>query len=236
MIGIDISTNYGKIEIVSLGKKTLPERQDESWYDYTKNCISKQCNVEKANVKCMEQIHGRDIIYMKDYKFWTKPLIGDGIISCNEEDVLAIRTADCLPLLIWSYDEPWIAALHIGWKGAKQGILDELLKTFTDSASQYGYYIGPYIRGESYEVGLDVGNLFSGSVGLSPSLTHKKDKFQLDLGKIVHHRIREAFPKAVILDVCDDTFGSDQWFSHRSGDLGRNLHAIRFFALSEKSE
>ena len=77
---------------------------------------------------------------------------------------LAIRTADCLPILIADEQHRAVAAVHAGWRGTVLGIVGETIRAMTD---QFGtrpedlvVAIGPGIGACCYTVGPEVGARF----------------------------------------------------------------------------
>ncbi len=50
------------------------------------------------------------------------------VTNCNNL-ILAVTTADCLPVWIWSEDGEIIGIAHAGWKGLRSGIIKNLIKT-----------------------------------------------------------------------------------------------------------
>ncbi len=85
---------------------------------------------------------------------------GDGLITQKKELGLTIRTADCLPLFLWSNEI--IALLHIGYRGLLLGILDsfsEQLKKLSDN-HKINAAIGAHIHECCFEVQEDTLKLF----------------------------------------------------------------------------
>jgi len=88
------------------------------------------------------------------------PLIGDAIIT-NQEDVLVmVATADCAPLLLFDPVVRVVAAVHAGWRGT---LLNIAAKVVYEMALHYGSDpkdivagIGPAIGPCCYEVGKEV--------------------------------------------------------------------------------
>jgi len=74
---------------------------------------------------------------------------GDGIFTRRKDFVLVVRTADCLPILLWGNGE--IGAVHMGWRSAQTGILDNL----PEDLSGYKVFLGPSMRKCCFEVGED---------------------------------------------------------------------------------
>lgn len=74
---------------------------------------------------------------------------GDGLITKETNIVCVVRTADCMPIFLSSEKLGTIGIVHMGWRGAKKGILDNIkydLKSFKAVA-------GLGIRQCCYEVG-----------------------------------------------------------------------------------
>lgn len=107
-----------------------------------------------------EQIHSSIVIETKAQGFKTPPQ-ADGIIDHSFEHILAIKTADCLPVLI--IGKNGVAFIHAGWKGLRDKIL---LNPSIDTISPQIAYIGPHIKTHNYEVGSDFQEHFPNSKSL----------------------------------------------------------------------
>jgi YfiH family protein len=70
----------------------------------------------------LKQIHSTRIHSVKNEGIYE----GDGLFSTQPNLVLVVRTADCLPLLLYSEKLDVIGAIHMGWRGAKEGILEKI--------------------------------------------------------------------------------------------------------------
>jgi hypothetical protein len=72
--------------------------------------------------------------------------------------LLAVKTADCVPLLAVDAELGRYAALHAGWRGTAAGILPNLLRAWRAAGSSLGgvyLELGPHIQGCCYEVQSD---------------------------------------------------------------------------------
>ena len=72
---------------------------------------------------------------------------------------ICIRTADCVPVLIFDLQNSIAVAVHAGWRGVENEILVKsllALKAQGFSAPNAVAFIGPHIMQKSFEVGLDV--------------------------------------------------------------------------------
>jgi YfiH family protein len=72
----------------------------------------------------LKQTHLSDVCEVSRGGYYT----GDGLMTCSAGLVLFIKTADCLPLLLYSPDKKAVAAVHMGWRSAVSGILGNLPK------------------------------------------------------------------------------------------------------------
>lgn len=104
------------------------------------------------------QIHSNKIIWIEK----SKDLKCDGILTKEKNCFVGVKTADCVPLIIWNKD--FVGALHCGWRGLSRGILENLLKILKKKniyLKSCKYFLGPSIGKCCYEVKEDVGNLFA---------------------------------------------------------------------------
>ena len=76
----------------------------------------------------------------------------DGIITSTKNLGLVVKTADCLPILL--EDDINIGAVHAGWRGVKNNIVENALRHF--KSSQLRMSVGPHAQSCCYEVQEDV--------------------------------------------------------------------------------
>lgn len=105
----------------------------------------------------LNQIHGTDCV--KYQKSFSIP-IADSSFAKNKNQVLAVMTADCLPILFKSNNADWVAACHAGWRGLLNGVVESTLNTFHGPMEEIVAWIGPAISKNAFEVGDDVRQMF----------------------------------------------------------------------------
>lgn len=79
----------------------------------------------------------------------------DAIISLKDGIRIGVRTADCVPVLIYAPDIKAVAAVHAGWKGSIGGILDNVVEKLHELGADTKLMkvsFGPSICGNCYEV------------------------------------------------------------------------------------
>jgi hypothetical protein len=71
-----------------------------------------------------------------------------------------VMTADCLPLLVTDRQGSCVAAIHAGWRGLVNGIIEQTLSAMPVENNQLLVWLGPAIGPQAYEVGDDVRQMF----------------------------------------------------------------------------
>jgi purine-nucleoside/S-methyl-5'-thioadenosine phosphorylase / adenosine deaminase len=91
-------------------------------------------------------------------------LTGDGLITCLPQIVLAILTADCLPVLLVDTRNKAVGAFHAGWRGTAARIVEKgvglMRREFGTRPEDIRAAIGPGIQQCCYEVGEELRTKF----------------------------------------------------------------------------
>jgi polyphenol oxidase len=120
----------------------------------------------------LRQIHS-DLIHHVD-TVPEHPLTGDGLITSTPGILLAIQTADCLPLILADTEQLVIGVFHAGWRGtlkriAQKGI-GEMRRLFATKPEDIKAAIGPGIHSCCYEVGSEVREQFESQFAYAAEL------------------------------------------------------------------
>ena len=148
----------------------------------------------------------------------------DASISHSKNQVLAILTADCLPIVITNTQGTEIAAIHAGWRGLLAGVIENTIQSMTTPSTALMAWIGPHICKNCFEVGADVLSSFTGHGACSPSMIQasSNDKWRINLAEIATNILQSKGLHSVNnCHYC--TFEDTQrYFSYRrSGNTGR---------------
>lgn len=120
----------------------------------------------------LEQMHGTEVARFDDsrsathvdaaktHRSWPMPR-ADGAVTRTRGVVLAIRTADCLPVLLCSRAGTVVGAAHAGWRGLAAGVLENTLAALGCDADEAIAWLGPGIGQRAFEVGADVRDAFT---------------------------------------------------------------------------
>jgi polyphenol oxidase len=123
----------------------------------------------------LRQIHS-DIIHCID-SIPDEPLVGDGLITNTPGLLLAIQTADCLPVILVDAERRAVGVFHAGWRGTVQRIVEkgvgEMFRCFGARARDLKAMIGPGIHGCCYEVGEELRPKFESQFEYASGLFHE---------------------------------------------------------------
>ncbi len=84
------------------------------------------------------------------------PPVADALLTRAADLPLAVRVADCLPVLFADCDGTVVAAAHAGWRGLAAGVLEATVAAMDAAPSRIVAWIGPAIGPGAFEVGPEV--------------------------------------------------------------------------------
>jgi YfiH family protein len=103
----------------------------------------------------MEQVHGNAVALSDGVG--GRPPVCDGIVTDRPGVVLAVRVADCVPVLLADAAAGVIGAAHAGRLGVEKGVVPETVARMRAlGATDITAWIGPHICGGCYEVPADM--------------------------------------------------------------------------------
>jgi purine-nucleoside/S-methyl-5'-thioadenosine phosphorylase / adenosine deaminase len=107
----------------------------------------------------LRQVHGTRVVQFDPPPHTEKKedtQEADAALTRTPGEVLAILTADCLPVLFCANDGTEIAAAHAGWRGLSAGVLENTLAGMQTPRAEILAWLGPAIGPAAYEVGDEV--------------------------------------------------------------------------------
>jgi YfiH family protein len=142
-----------------------------------------------AEPRWLEQVHGCDV---------STPVLprrrADACFSDRAGEVCAVLTADCLPVLFCNESATAVAAVHAGWRGLADGVLERTLACFEDPPSSLMAWLGPAIGPRFFEVGPEVREAFVGcrQEAASAFRPGKGDRWFADIWELARQRLKAA--------------------------------------------
>ena len=167
----------------------------------------------------------------------------DGVdaLSTNLSNVfVCVKTADCIPVLLWDDHTHVVSAVHAGWKGTQKRIveanIDVLHATYGTQAKHLHAIIGPGIGPESFEVDDEVYDLFA-QAGFSMEKLAKRypdsrnpqaEKWHIDLWECNRLQLikKGVNPENIHVSGIDTYTNYDRFFSARRHIDGRIINGI----------
>jgi len=120
----------------------------------------------------LRQIHS-DVIRSVD-SVPQEHLTGDGLITATPGLLLAIQTADCLPVILVDSKRHAVGVFHAGWRGTVKRIVEkgvgEMFRCFGAQARDIKAAIGPGVQSCCYEVGEEVRTKFESQFAYAAKL------------------------------------------------------------------
>lgn len=100
-----------------------------------------------------------------DHVLWTekagRPEDTDAVITDSPGLCVCVKTADCIPILLYDARQRIVAAVHAGWRGTVADIVGKTVKEMNPlNATDIHAIIGPGISLECFEVGDEVYEIF----------------------------------------------------------------------------
>ncbi len=172
-----------------------------------------------AEPSWLQQTHSTDVVAAH-----TMLLDANADASYTNMDniVCAVMTADCLPILLCDTNGTTIAAIHGGWRGLLNGIIQNTLANMP--ATTLMAWLGPAIGPQCFEVGAEVRHAFvKQSEQFSSAFIPKaQDKYLADIYKIAHIILNNAGVKHIYGGTYCTVTQQEQFFSYRrDGQTGR---------------
>lgn len=196
-------------------------------------------------VLCGHQVHGYKVGIVDREGMTREDFDGYDALITNLPIAIGVRTADCIPVLLYDPVYKAVGAIHAGWKGTVQKIvlysISSMIATYKTDPKDLIAVIGPGIGLESFQVGEEVSQLFK-EAGVPFDIVWKWDGApESDSMKGGHHIDLKAANKWLLMSngvkeenifVSDiDTYTDERFFSaRREGfECGRAISAIKLY-------
>lgn len=140
---------------------------DEAHVKENRQLLAKQLGIDSQAIIMPHQVHGIEVRQLGE-EFLTLPenvrkMIVEGVdalITDLPKVCIGVSTADCIPILLLDEAHHAAAAIHAGWRGTVQRIVQKTIAmmraAFSTNPADIKAVIGPGISRESFEVGDEV--------------------------------------------------------------------------------
>lgn len=185
--------------------------------------------VDAAHIMIPRQTHSTNVCYVD---FAGEVPDTDAVITDKAGLCIAVKTADCIPVLLYDSRRHLIAAVHAGWRGTVGRIVEKTLLQMQSRAGDVSAIIGPGISLESFEVGDEVYEQF---LQAGFPMGRLAERFPSTDGERWHINLKDAnrwlleqngITRILVSDI--DTLTSPHFYSARRDTIntGRNINGI----------
>ncbi len=185
-------------------------------------------DVGSAHVPCwLKQVHGTQVVDASAH--YHLPPEADASYSLEPNAVCCVMTADCLPVLLCDRAGTQIAAVHAGWRGLADGVIEATLDQLSADPTELLVWLGPAISQAAFEVGEEVRDTFishdtAASQAFKPSL---QGRWLADLYWLAKQRLAARGINYVYGGQCCSYQDAQRFYSYRrDGVTGRMVSMI----------
>lgn len=225
-----VSTRNGGVSEAPFNSLNLADHvgDDEQAVKENRQIVEARCELP-VPVNWLNQVHGTRLIddaaRLRDQTRRERnpenvvkgsSIEGDAAFTRMRREVLAVMTADCFPVMLYSEKDGSLALVHAGWRGLASGIIEKTAAHFSQIST---VWLGPGIRRCHFQVGLELKDHFQEHCFVRDS---ENAGLMLDLPQVIRDKC-EALDISRILDDGRCTYcESDTFFSYRrDGSTGR---------------
>ena len=177
-----------------------------------------QTHLGAAPVQWLEQVHGVRVVEAGEE---TLPR-ADAVWTMARGQVLAVLTADCLPVVLADRAGQVVAVAHGGWRGLVDGVLSETVAAM--KVKPEIAWLGPAIGADVYEVGEEVlARVLAADVSFAAATRRSPlpGKGSLDLSSLAELQLKKAGVTEVYASGLS-TWDTERFYSYRrEGQTGR---------------
>ncbi len=136
----------------------------------------------------LKQVHGVTVADATDAGCWPE---ADACVSSHPGAVCVVMTADCLPVLLCDDRGSVVGAVHAGWRGLCDGVIEHAVSAMGVAPGTLMAWLGPAIGVTAFEVGDDVRAEF---IARDPKSTaafvpHAPNKWRADIYQLARLRL-----------------------------------------------
>ncbi|MCW2950572.1 MAG: hypothetical protein JWN41_1585 [Thermoleophilia bacterium] len=205
-----------------------------------RRALAESLGLRPSAVASVHQVHGADVWLdlahtahrvSTDVR-WSEAastVDADALVTTRPHIALAVSVADCLPIaLVWGNA---VAAIHAGWRGLAQGVIEATFavtrraagSTVALAGAAPRAVIGPALRRCCFEVGRDVAEHFPDTCS-----DHSDGDARLHFDAVdeARHRLEKLDVVVDVIDVCTRCDAQQRLFSHRADPHASGRQAL----------
>ena len=155
----------------------------------------------------------------------------DASFSLQANHVCAVMTADCLPVLICNSQGDKVSAIHAGWRGLAEGVIENSVAGLNERPGRLMAWLGPAIGPQAFEVGEDVRHVFVEKFAQADTafMQNRPGHYLADIYQLARLVLSSVGVKAIYGgEYCTFTDANHFYSYRRDGTTGRQVSLIWF--------
>jgi len=175
----------------------------------------------------LKQVHGANVVRAGEVT-GERPQ-ADAAIAAASDQICAILTADCMPVLLARTDGTRVAAAHAGWRGLASGVLESTIAALETPPRELAAWLGPAIGPDHFEVGSEVRAAFLriDPAAVTAFRANARGRWMCDLYRLAHQHLNRAGVDAIFGGGRCTFAEATEFFSYRrDGRCGRMASLI----------
>ena len=188
----------------------------------------------RAAPRWLKQVHGTGVARVDAGRVPDTEAEADASVTDVPGEVLAILTADCLPVVVAARDGGEIGAAHAGWRGLATGVLENVVAAMRTAPEDLVAWLGPAAGPRAYEIGEEVREAFvAQDPAAAPAfVATRPGHWKADLYALARMRLAAAGIADGAIhggNRCTITEAGD-FFSHRRDGRGGRIATLAWIA------
>lgn len=157
-----------------------------------------------------------------------RPEDTDAVITDVPGLCVCVKTADCIPVLLYDLRRRVVAAAHAGWRGTVSRIVQKTIREMGSNPIDLRAIIGPGISQDAFEVGDEVYDQFYSAGFPMERIAVRKEKWHLNLWDANRWLLEECGVHDIhIAGLCTYSLRDRFYSARRDGiQTGRNYNGI----------
>ena len=170
------------------------------------------------------QTHSDHVLWMHEAG---RPEDTDAVITDRPGLCVCVKTADCIPVLLYDLRQRIVAAAHAGWRGTVARIVQKTIAQMGSNPSDLHAIIGPGISQAAFEVGDEVYEAFRDAGFPMERIAVREAKWHIDLWDANRWLLEEGASDIQIAGLCTMQVSNGFYSARRDGiQTGRNYNGI----------
>ncbi len=193
-----------------------------------------------VNDNALHVSHNRQLLsqYLPNAPVWLNQVHGTHVVDAEETNcipdadasfskkthvVCVSMTADCLPVLLCDDAGTVVTAIHAGWRGLCDGVIEASVKALQVNAVNLMAWLGPAIGPQAFQVGAEVRAQFiAKDTQAESAFIQHGDQYLGDLYKIARQRLYHlGITRVYGGNLCTYTDSARFFSFRRDGETGR---------------